>query len=92
MDKYRLVIQMIVIFNTINFFIWKLKEHLQQHYENYFGKISYVVYKHILYKDKEYYETYDLGKLNSYAGSGDIIKRLFAHKFLEIFRMMSFIL
>lgn len=44
----------------------------------------------ILYKDKEYYDTYDLGKLNSYANSGEVIKRMFSHKFLEIFRMGSF--
>lgn len=44
----------------------------------------------ILYKDKEYYDTYDLGKLNSYAESGEVIKRMFSHKFLEIFRMCSF--
>ena len=55
--------------------------YLEQHFENYFGKIQYVVYKQILYKDKEYYDTYDLGKLNSYANSGEVIKRLFSRKF-----------
>ncbi len=68
-----------------------LEKKLRRHYENYFGKVRYVVYKHILYKDKEYYDTYDLGKLNSYSNSGEVIKRLFSHKFLEIVHMFTWI-
>ena len=90
MGLYRTVILMICIFQTANFLLWKFKEWVQLHYDNYFGKIKYIVYKMILKKDKEYYDTYDLGKLNSYAGSGDVIQRMFSHKFLELFRMFSF--
>merc|ERR1719359_601855 len=79
-----------MIFQSMNWFMWKFKEWIQLHYDNYFGKIKYIVYKMLLYKDKEYYDTYDLGKLNSYANSGEVIKRMFSHKFLELFRMASF--
>merc|ERR1712232_237346 len=81
---------MMMLFQTLNFLCWKFKDWVQLHYDNYFGKIKYIVYKMILKKDKEYYDTYDLGKLNSYAESGNVIQRMFSHKFLELFRMLSF--
>jgi hypothetical protein len=74
---------MIIIFNSIEMFNWKLRDHLREHFENYFGRIRYIVYKAMLYKGKEYYDTYDLGKLSSYADSGNNIKDLFGHNFLE---------
>ena len=81
MVRLRITAIQSVLSMTLNFAVHRIRIHLSANFENYFGRIEYIVYKKILYKDTEYYDTYDLGKLNTFANSGGVIKSLFTHKF-----------
>ena len=85
-----------VIFSLhcLDFCWWEIGIHTicETAYQNYFGKIKYILYKTILYKDKEYFDTYDMGKLNTAAESGSTLERMFKHKFLDVFRMGAFVI